>query len=78
MTQDSSISPPDAAQLRDRLGVITEKQLFSLLNIATGTGRNRQAAGSLPPHYKLGRQKFYKLADVEAWMKRRRVSRAVA
>jgi hypothetical protein len=67
---------PDAAALRERMGVITEDELFALLRIAAGTGRNRQSAGSLPAHYKVGREKLYKLSEVEAWIKRRRVERA--
>jgi hypothetical protein len=58
------------------LGFIGEAQLFNLLGISTGTGRNRQSAGTLPPHYKVGREKLYKVAEVEAWIGRRRVSRA--
>lgn len=68
----------DAAPLRERLNIITEDELFALLKIAPGTGRNRQSAGQLPPHYKLGREKVYKLAEVDAWLKRRRVARTAA
>jgi hypothetical protein len=64
---------PDAAALRRLLGYITDDELFALLKIGKGTGRNRQSAGNLPPHYKIGREKLYKLAEVEAWIKRRRV-----
>lgn len=63
------------AQLREQLGVITEEELRALLNIAPGTLRNRQNAGSLPPHYKVGREKFYEIAEVKAWMRRQRVTR---
>jgi predicted DNA-binding transcriptional regulator AlpA len=74
----SATQQPDAAALRRQLGYITAEELFALLGIALGTGRNRQSAGSLPPHYKIGREKLYKLAEVEAWIKRRRVTRAAA
>jgi predicted DNA-binding transcriptional regulator AlpA len=67
-----------AAALRERMGMITEDELFALLGIAPGTGRNRQSAGSLPPHYKVGRRKLYEVAEVSAWMKRRRVCKAAA
>jgi hypothetical protein len=60
------------------LGLITESELFALLGISPGTGKNRQSAGRLPPHYKGGRRKFYKLAEVDAWLKRHRVSKAAA
>lgn len=62
--------------LRAHLGYISESEFFSLIGIAKGTGRNRQSAGTLPPHYKLGREKLYKLSEVEAWIIRRRVTRA--
>lgn len=65
----------EGSGLRDRLGYIDEQQLFSLLQIAPGTGRNRQSEGSLPPHYKVGRRKLYKLSEVDAWIRRRRVNR---
>jgi hypothetical protein len=68
----------EGAALREKLGYIDEEQLFRLLKIAPGTGRNRQSAGSLPAHYKVGREKLYKLSEVEAWIKRRRVARAAA
>ena len=62
--------------LRQRMGLITANELYALFAIDATTGRNRQSAGTLPPHYKVGREKLYKLAEVEAWIKRRRVSRA--
>lgn len=65
-----------AASLREKLGYIDEQALFGLFDITWGTGRNRQSAGSLPPHYKVGREKLYKLSEVDAWIKRRRVTRA--
>lgn len=74
----NTAKPINVAPLRERLQVITEGELFALLGITPGTGRNRQSAGLLPPHYKVGRAKFYKLADVDAWMKRRRVAKATA
>ena len=64
---------PDAAALRRDLGFITDAELRALLGLEIGTARNRQSAGSLPPHYKIGRDKLYKLTEVEAWIRRRRV-----
>lgn len=61
--------------LRERLGIITESELFAMLNIAPGTGRNRQSAGTLPPHYKVGNTKFYEIDEVKAWLRRLRVDR---
>jgi predicted DNA-binding transcriptional regulator AlpA len=66
----------EANELRQRLGYITEQSLASLLRVALGTLRNRASAGQLPPTYKLGREKVYKLVEVEAWIARQRVSRA--
>ena len=76
---EKQVSAPDAAAaLRRELGYITNRELFALLGIGQGTGRNRQSAGSLPPHYKIGRDKLYKLVEVERWIARRRVQRATA
>lgn len=68
----------DAAALRRQLGYITDVELFALLGIGAGTGRNRQSAGTLPPHYKIGKEKLYKLVEVERWIARRRVQRSAA
>lgn len=67
---------PDPTALRRELGYITDGELYALLGIGPGTGRNRQSAGKLPPHYKIGRDKLYKLAEVETWIRRQRVARA--
>ena len=71
-------STPDSADLRRELGYITEEALAGLLGITVPTLRNRAAAGSLPPRYKLGRESVYQLAEVESFIKRRRVARAAA
>lgn len=68
----------DVRELRARLNLITDDELFDLLGIAKGTGKNRQSAGSLPAHYKCGRGNFYRVDEVEAWLRRRRVTRDVA
>lgn len=69
-------STPDTAELRRKLGYITEESLAGLLGVTVPTLRNRAAAGSLPPRYKLGRESVYRLAEVESFIKRRRVARA--
>jgi predicted DNA-binding transcriptional regulator AlpA len=69
---------PKIAELRAKLEFITEAELGGLLCNSIGRLRNRQAAGDLPPRYKVGRDKLYKLSEVEAWISRRRVSRASA
>jgi predicted DNA-binding transcriptional regulator AlpA len=78
MQKDRTAQPPDVAALRRELGYIKEDEFFALLDIAKGTGRNRQSAGTLPPHYKTGKEKFYRLSEVEAWIRRRRVERGGA
>jgi predicted DNA-binding transcriptional regulator AlpA len=75
---DDTKKAADAASLRRELGYITDDELYGLLGISQGTGRNRQSAGRLPPHYKIGREKLFKLSEVEAWIRRRRVQRAAA
>jgi predicted DNA-binding transcriptional regulator AlpA len=72
---ETKAASPDAAALRRQLGYITASELYALLGISTGTGWNRQSAGDLPAHYKIGREKLYKLAEVEKWIARRRVQR---
>ncbi len=68
-------SDDEAARVvRDRLGLITPDELNSLIGISAGTAKNRTGAGSMPPHYSVGNRKLYKLADVEAWLRRRRVA----
>jgi len=68
----------DAESLREQLGYIDEDAFFDLIGVTKGTGRNRQSAGTLPPHYKIGKKKLYRLAEVEAWIRRRRVARNAA
>jgi len=68
----------DVAALRRELGYIAESTFASLLGIEVPTLRNRVAAGTVPPPYKLGREKVFKLAEVEGWIKRRRVTREAA
>ena len=65
----------DVRALRDRLNLMTENELFALLGIAPGTGKNRQSAGSLPPRYKYGRGSYYRVEEVDAWLRRQRVER---
>lgn len=75
MPQRHSSKTNDVRALRDRLNLITEQELFALLGIAAGTGKNRQSAGSLPPRYKYGRGSYYRLDEVDAWLRRQRVER---
>ena len=58
------------------LGVMPEDQLFDVLKISHASGRQRGYAGTLPAHYKVGREKLYDIDEVKAWMRRRRVDRA--
>ena len=69
----STAQVPDSAALRRELGFITEAEFCALVGISVPTARNRQSKGTLPPHYRLGSNKLYKLAEVEAWIRRRRV-----
>ena len=64
--------------LRRELGYVDEKAVAGLLGVTVPRFRVRQSTGTAPPHYKVGREKLYKLAEVEAWIARQRVARAVA
>lgn len=78
MRKDVDNATREARAIREKLGLITEAELFALLNITEGTGKNRQSAGKLPPRYKSGRENFYRLVEVDAWLKRQRVARVAA
>jgi predicted DNA-binding transcriptional regulator AlpA len=65
-----------ARELRKDLGYISEEDFRALLGVTLDTFQNRQYKGGLPPAYKLGREKFFRLTEVEAWIARRRVTRA--
>lgn len=69
---------PGAESLRSQLGYINEDDFFALIGVTKGTGRNRQSAGTFPAHYKIGKQKLYRLSEVEAWIRRRRVQKSIA
>jgi hypothetical protein len=70
-----SQAAPDAAQLRRDLGYWTEDEVCAFLGVNKKTLRNRQSiTEAVPPHYRAGREKLYKVAEVEAWVKRRRRS----
>ena len=73
MPHRQSSKKVDVRALRDRLNLMTEDELFALLDIATGTGKNRQSAGTLPPRYKYGRGSYYRVEEVDAWLRRQRI-----
>jgi len=43
--------------------------------VTQATARNRQSTGSFPPADKIGRERLYRIDEVDAWIKRQRVSR---
>lgn len=65
-----------AGELRQSLGYISEPEAAGLIGITVATLRNRESAGLAPPHYKLGREKLFRIEEVDAWVRRRRVDRA--
>lgn len=58
--------------LREHLGYIDERATAGIIGITVPTLRNRQAAGAAPPHYKIGREKLFRLDEVDAWIRRAR------
>ena len=60
------------SELRRELGYITETEVAGLLGVGLMTLRNRQSDGTVPPFYKLGREKLYRTDEVDAWIRRRR------
>jgi len=66
------------AVLRREMGYISEAEVSALVGVTPATARNRQSAGSFPPAYKIGREKLYRIDEVDAWIRRRRVHQASA
>ena len=62
-----------AAELRDEMGFLTERETAALLGKGLKRLRNMASAGTAPPRYKVGLANFYKRDEVVAWITRRRV-----
>jgi len=60
------------ADLRRELGYVTEREMANFLRIELFSLRNRINAGSVPPHYKVGREKFFRRDEVDEWIRRHR------
>jgi hypothetical protein len=67
-----------AAALRAKLGFVTEQEVAQLFGITVLTARNRQRLGNFPAVYKVGHERLYRAAEVEAWIRRCRVAKAAA
>jgi predicted DNA-binding transcriptional regulator AlpA len=76
--QNALTSAHDPAALRHALGYIDEHEVCILLGIALPTLRNRLSIGTAPPSFKVGNRHLFKVAEVDAWIRRRRVHRASA
>jgi len=60
---------PNAQVLRGYVGLITPEELSKALNIAVQTLAGWRSAGTGPAYTKLGKSVFYRLADVQEWIK---------
>ena len=69
---------PDPAAVRHALGYIGEQEVCILLDIEMPTLRNRLSIGTAPPSFKVGNRHLFKLTEVDAWIRRRRVNKASA
>ena len=78
MKQKPVISVPDPAAIRHALGYIGEQEVSILLGIELQTLRNRLSIGTAPPSFKVGNRRLFKLTEVDAWIRRRRVNKACA
>ena len=67
-----------AITLRRELGYLTEQEVCELLGYTLARFRVRQSQGAAPPHFKVGAKKLFKATEVDAWISRQRVARAVA
>ena len=64
-----------AKELRKDLGYISDEDFRALLGVTHETFQNRRYAGDLQPVYSLGRAKFFRLTEIEAWIARRRITK---
>lgn len=60
-----------AAITRDALGILTDRELATALEVEPETLAVWRSQKKGPAHAKLGKQIFYRLADVKAWVERR-------
>jgi hypothetical protein len=67
----------DRRALLDEFGLITEEDFALLIGCEVKTVRNT-AWQDLPEHIKVGRQRLFKKAAVEAYLDRRIVTRRIA
>jgi predicted DNA-binding transcriptional regulator AlpA len=67
-----------ARELRKELGYISEEDFRALLGMTHKSFQNRRYAGDFPPVSNLGREKLYRIVDVEAWIARRREQRGAS
>ena len=54
---------------------LKDEHLCAMFGWSAATLRNRRSAGTAPPSSKIGKGHLTKGADVESWLRRRRVSR---
>jgi hypothetical protein len=73
--RESPASKREAKARRRELGYFNEEEYRCLLGVTLARFRNKESAGELAPCSKLGREKLYRIADVEAWIARQRVIR---
>jgi predicted DNA-binding transcriptional regulator AlpA len=73
-----AVVPGNAADARRAIGYFSEDDVCAILNIVIPTLRNRISTGTAPPSYKVGNRHLFKIAELDAWIKRRRVQRGAA
>jgi len=52
--------PPSAAPQQIAAGILDERQVATIFGVTTKTLRRWIARGVAPPHYKLGRKRFWR------------------
>jgi predicted DNA-binding transcriptional regulator AlpA len=74
-----SVTPAaDPSTVRKALGYVGEQEVCGLPGISTPTLRNRLSIGTAPPSYKVGNTHLFKVSELDAWIRRRRVNRVAA
>lgn len=68
-SDDDTVLPP--SPLRDSLGLVTEQQLAEALGVELVTMRGWRRDKSSPDFVRLGRAVFYRVVDVQEWVRAR-------
>jgi len=64
----TSLKVVDGASLREQMGLMTQEELADMCDVKVATVRMWRVKGTGPKFTRLGKQAFYRRADVDAWI----------